>query len=150
EHSRGLVWCADLAIIHSQFTADELHEATGFPVHRMEHLPCCVDLERFSPGEPPINVRRRYHLENVKLLLFVGRLAANKRVQLLVEALACLHNASRPIHVVVVGDNRDIYAQEAQACRRLAKQLGVEDRLHTIGPVDEASLLSWYRSADLL
>jgi glycosyltransferase involved in cell wall biosynthesis len=150
ESNRGLVWCADNAIIHSQFTADELHAATGFPVDRMVPVPCCVDLQEFSPGSPPIDVRGQFHLGHARILLFVGRLAANKRVPLLVEALARLHDVKPPVHAVVVGDDRDIYAEQAQTCRRLAQQLGIADRLLITGPVDEATLLSWYRSADLL
>src|SRR5262249_683357 len=72
ESNRGLVWCADIAIIHSQFTADELHTATGFPVNRMVQIPCGVDLQQFSPGFPPIDVRRQFHLGDARILLFVG------------------------------------------------------------------------------
>src|SRR5262249_25308711 len=47
---RGLVWCADAALVHSRFAEKELRGATGFPenwIHRLGHP---VDLERFSPG----------------------------------------------------------------------------------------------------
>src|SRR4051812_40059250 len=49
QRQRGLVWCADLAIAHSDFTRRELIAATGFPAERVRRLAYVVDRERFRP-----------------------------------------------------------------------------------------------------
>ena len=45
---RGLVWCADAALVHSRFTRGELLDATGFPPERVATLGCVVESARFS------------------------------------------------------------------------------------------------------
>jgi hypothetical protein len=84
------------------------------------------------------------------VLLFVGRLAPNKRVPLLVEALGRLRDLRPPVHAVVVGDAADLYQAEAHRCGERAAELGVTDRLHLLGRLSEADLLHAYHAADVL
>ena len=56
---RGLVWCADAALVHSRFAQRELLAATDFPEAWIRRLAHPVDLERFSPGLPRLNWRER-------------------------------------------------------------------------------------------
>jgi glycosyltransferase involved in cell wall biosynthesis len=144
---RGMVWCADEAIAHSEFNRQELAAATGFPAERIHRLPLVVDRERFRPGTSRSLHRRLGLGDGTALLLYVGRLAANKRVPVLVEALAHLES---DVHAVVVGDVGDLYATEAQGCRQLARERGVAERLHLLGPVGDGELVEAYRSADVL
>src|SRR5205807_2458231 len=53
---RGLVWCADFALVHSRFTRGELVQATGFPEARVFQLDFPLD-ERFHPGIPEWSLR---------------------------------------------------------------------------------------------
>jgi glycosyltransferase involved in cell wall biosynthesis len=146
---RGLVWCADAALVHSRFTGRELREHTGFPAERLRLLGYPVDTDRYAAGPPGGHLRSRRGLGQATLLLFVGRLARNKRVPLLVEALARLRDRVPPVHAVVVGDTGDLYQTEARCCRDRARELGVADRLHLLGHVSEAQLVDAYRSADV-
>lgn len=143
---RGLIWCTDAAITHSEFTRQELVAATGFPAERIHRLPLVVDHARFQPGVERF-LHRRLGLGDVAILLYVGRLAANKRVALLVEALGQMPGN---VHAVVVGDTGDLYAAEAQRCRERARELGVADRLHLLGQLGDVELAAAYRSADVL
>ena len=86
---------------------------------------------------------------NTRLLLFVGRLAPNKRVPVLIEALARLRDQTPPIHGVIVGEGGDAYAAERDRCRERAARLGVTDRLHFLGHVDDGQLRDAYRDADV-
>src|SRR5262249_15136276 len=117
----GLVWCADLAVTHSHFTRRELLEHSRLPPGRCRWLPLPVDTDRFGPGLPEESLRTRLGLANATLLLFVGRLAANKRVGILVEALARLREQTPPVHAVVVGATEDVYQWEVQRCRERAQ-----------------------------
>jgi glycosyltransferase involved in cell wall biosynthesis len=147
---RGLVWFAETALAHSRFAAEELLGPTGFPAERLRQLPYVIDTEalQLPPANPKL--RRRLGLDNATLLLFVGRLAPNKRVPVLIEALAHLRALSPPVHAVLVGDTGDIYHAEAEQCRKRAAELGVAERLHVLGPVDAAELRDAYQSADIL
>jgi O-antigen biosynthesis protein len=146
---RGLLWCADAVLAHSGYIARELSEQCGLPPERVHRLGFPVDLDHFRPG-PPGAWRKSLGLEDASLLLFVGRQAPNKRVPLLVEALARLRDLTPPVHALVVGAASDLYGAEARRCRELAADLGVADRLHLLGHLTGRPLLDAYRSADAL
>jgi glycosyltransferase involved in cell wall biosynthesis len=146
---RGLVWCADAALVHSRFAARELLDATGFPEGRLHELGYPIDPCRFCPGRPNQNLRDQLRLGPVRIVLFVGRLAPNKRLPVLIEALARLKHLSPPVHAVVIGDNSDVYEAEAQACQEQATRLGVAERLHILGQIGDEQLVDAYRSADV-
>src|SRR5262249_54770570 len=82
---RGLVWCADTALVHSRFTLSELVGDTRFPKERVERIGCPVDSEFWTPGPPIHDLREQLGTGPATLLLFVGRLAPNKRAPVLVE-----------------------------------------------------------------
>jgi glycosyltransferase involved in cell wall biosynthesis len=147
---RGLVWCADAAVAHSTFTCRELEAATAFPAERLSCLAHGVNREHFRPGRPGQTLAGLLGLHDVSLLLFVGRLAPNKRVPVLIEALARLRELTPAVHAVVIGDDGDLYQIEARCCRDRAAELGVADRLHWLGRLDDDPLRDAYRSADIL
>jgi O-antigen biosynthesis protein len=146
ERQRGLVWCVDEAIAHSEFTRQELLTATGFPPERVHNLPLVVDRQRFQPGDS-VFLHRRLGLADATFMLYVGRLAGNKRVPVLVEALTHL---PANVHAAVIGDDGDLYSVEAGRCRARARELNVADRLHLLGQVGDGELADAYRSADML
>ncbi|OAI47796.1 hypothetical protein AYO44_08860 [Planctomycetaceae bacterium SCGC AG-212-F19] len=145
---RGLVWFADAAITHSRFARRELVHATHFPAERLFDLGYVIDRAAFQP-EAAGSLRSRLGLELATLLLFVGRVAPNKRLPVLVDALAELRDASPPVHAIVIGDTSDAYHAEAARCRQRATEIGVADRLHWLGQVDAALLRDAYHSADV-
>jgi glycosyltransferase involved in cell wall biosynthesis len=145
-HQRGVVWCADAAIVHSRFTARELTEPTGFPEARVFRLGHPLDTDRLGPG--PSSLREQLGLRGATLLLFVGRLAPNKRLPILIQALTRLHDRMPPVHALILGDDSDLYQTEAQQVLQQAGDLGVGDRVHILGAVSDERLLDAYRCAD--
>jgi len=144
---RAFVWCADHALTTSFANRTELLDATGFPNVSTTTLPLVVDTRRFHPGPHDPFLHQRLGIEG-RILLFVGRLAGNKRVSVLIEALARLDDTNT--HAVIVGDLADVYAHEAERCRTLARQLGVADRVHFVGQLSADELPRAYCSADVL
>ena len=147
---RGVAWCADRVIVHSKFAAEELHSACRFPPERTIVLPHPVNgaliegAERTDKKEP--SIRAELGLENCKIVLFVGRVAPNKRLGVLISALA---RSTPDVHLLVVGSTQDLYRQEVERCLALAQSLGIRDRIHVLGHVDEQRLLACYAAADL-
>src|SRR6516164_10070393 len=144
---RGLAWAADLTLVHSRFTYRELVKATGIPQERLCRLGFPI-AKRLHPETDPKVWKRSLAPANSRILLFVGRLAPNKRVPVLVEALSRLRDLDPPVHAVIIGDTGDIYQKEAERCRQLARNLGVGERLHFLGHVSEEILAAAYRGAD--
>jgi len=145
---RGLVWCADAGITHSRFARAELTRPTGFPGDRLHRLGYVIDTDWLRTGIGQ-SLRKRLGLEQATILLFVGRAAPNKRLPVLVEALAELRDVRPAAHAVIIGDTGDVYAAEMKRCRQRAAELGVADRLHFTGQVDPGELRDAYHSADV-
>jgi glycosyltransferase involved in cell wall biosynthesis len=146
---RGLVWCCDAAIAHSRSSYRELRKATHFPAKYVWRVGYPIDPQLFSTGKPFLDWRDRLGLGSARLLLYVGRVARNKRVSILAQALARLKDLVPEIHCLVIGDFKDAYAQEADQCQNQAVALGVADRIHLLGQVSDEELRDAYRSADL-
>ncbi len=147
---RGLAWCADAVLVHSRYTRRELARDLDLPETRLRQLAYPIDTELFQPGAVQVDWRKQLGLPDARLLLFVGRVAANKRVPVLVEALHRLRDERPAVHALVVGDATDVYHAEAERCWRLAAQRGVTERLHWLGHQTGAALRDVYRAADVL
>lgn len=143
---RGYVWNADHALTMGDANYRELVQATGFSGGAATILPLPVDVDRFQGAPRDRFLRSRIGAEG-PIVLFVGRLAPNKRVPLLIEALARLHD--RSVQLAIVGDCRDVYATEAARCLGLALERNVADRVHFLGELSDADLPRAYRSADV-
>jgi glycosyltransferase involved in cell wall biosynthesis len=147
---RGLVGFADAALVHSRSSRRELLTPTRFPAERTTSLGLPLDTSFWQPGPPTRDLREPLGIDaDARILLFVGRLAKNKRVPLLAELLHRLGEQAPPVHAVVIGDNSDVYELEATACKALAAELDVADRLHILGRVPVRDLRDAYRSADV-
>src|SRR5205814_1353534 len=120
---RGLVGFADCVLVHSRYTRHELQQSCKVVEERLLQLGYagCV-----RPGPNASNnnaLRRKLGLQRATVLLYVGRLAPNKRVPLLVEALDRLRHLEPPVHLLLAGDDRDLYQAEAELCRAKAGKL---------------------------
>jgi glycosyltransferase involved in cell wall biosynthesis len=145
--SSGLAWCAVATIAHSAFSARELRKSARLPEDRIRVLPLAIDTDRFCPG--PAALREELGIGRAPLMLFVGRLAPNKRVPLLIEALHILRGDQPMLHLAIVGDDSDVYQLEADRCLGRAQELGLANRVHLLGQLAEDRLVDAYRSADV-
>jgi glycosyltransferase involved in cell wall biosynthesis len=99
---------------------------------------CGIDTDRFTPS--PDGARRKA----APTVLAVGRLDRRKGHGLLVEALGRLVQDGTDVRVVVVGEG-----PERTTLERLARDLGVSDRLALPGAVGQDEIGSWFASADV-
>ena len=140
---RGYAWLADRVVVQSRFIADELAAATGLPLQRIQVLPCCLPAESAVPAQ-----EARLPRPSAATLLFIGRLATNKRLPVLIEAAARLRELPRQVRVVAVGRCDDRYAAEAERCRRLARDLAVP--LDLRGQVSAGELQHLLKQVDVV
>ncbi|HQR07101.1 MAG TPA: glycosyltransferase family 4 protein [Gemmatales bacterium] len=144
---RALLWYAEAVIVQSQFAAEELRQNINLPSERIHQLPCWIAPTRDDEPLLANRLREKHGLAGAKIVLFVGRQAANKQPEMLIHALTRL---SRDTHTIFVGCQSSAYQQRLDVCRQLADRLNVTERVHFIGSVPEAELAGWYRAADVL
>ena len=140
---------ADWAITHSSFTRDELVAATGFPRERISVIPCVVPLENFRPGPPDTALVARYDLQG-PALIYVGRMAGNKRIVDLVRALPAIRARFPHTRLLLVGDAiTPPYNQIVGEALVEAEALGVADAVVFTGQLPLHELVALYQTCDL-
>ena len=75
---------------------------------------------------------------------YVGRLAHNKGVDILIWAAALLHPANPELHWVIVGDGADRGELEA-----LASELGVASVMHFVGALTRSEVLAAFKGFEI-
>lgn len=130
----------DRVLPNSRFEADDLLRL-GVPADRVEILGPGVDLERFAAG-------RRGAFDAVgwggaPVVLFVGRVAEGKGVDVLLDAFARLRGPVPEARLAVVGP--DYGARAALEAR--ARGLGLAETVRFLGAVADDALPGLYASA---
>ncbi len=147
-----IVWQAALAVCTSPFTALELAQLTQYPSERTHIVPLGIDISHFTTlGDPQQlgTLRTRWNLHGKRILLYVGRIAEHKRIDLLIDALAQLHADLPDLHALIVGDvaastaTRDLH--KTLSAQAVAK--GVEQVITFTGRVE--TVTPYYQLADL-
>ena len=84
------------------------------------------------------------------VLLYVSRMAANKRITDLVRALALIRARLPEVLLLLVGDDRyPAHARVVAQARQLAQTLGVADGVIFTGQVPDEELAAHYQLADM-
>lgn len=136
---------ADHILTNSDFTRDTLITLIGVRPGQIVMTYPTVDADRYRPGLPFDDLRAGIGLgTGQRLILSVGRLQRRKGFDQVIRALPGLLRRGLDVHYAIVGIGGD--RDHLQA---LARELGVDARLHLLGHVDPADLPRWYNACDL-
>lgn len=109
---------------------------------RIEVVPSGIDVAHFGKGRRDEMLRRRLGLRDAdRMLLYVGRLAKEKSVELLVRALA--YAADDSLKLVIAGDG-----PMREELESLTRECGVAGTTRFLGTVTRDALPDLYASAD--
>lgn len=138
---RAIARAASRVIAASSEEAFELARM-GVPGTRISRVPCGVDLDLFKPPvlrERPAGQRKR--------IVSVGRLAPEKGFDVAIAAVARIPSAD----LVIAGGPEEAgptHGREAQRLRSLARELGIEQRVHLLGHVPRDRMPELLHTAD--
>lgn len=135
---------AALGIAHSSCTAGDLTRA-GFA--RTAVLPVLMDPARLATPSDPATLARLQAGNRGHDLLFVSRMAPNKRIEDLLKLLAVYRGAWHPEARLLLVGRPDVAAYD-RALRTFAERLGSGGVVFA-GPVSVAELMAYYAAADL-
>ncbi|MCB9422037.1 MAG: glycosyltransferase family 4 protein [Ardenticatenaceae bacterium] len=132
----------DLALADSEFNALDL-QAAGY--RETAVLPITLPQEQYNL---PLNQQLAAEMQqNGPNLLFVSRLAANKRQEDLVKLLYYYHHIQPNARLILVGDRWTI--QYDKWVESLAADLGLADHVILTGKVSQQEMVTYYQTADL-
>ncbi|PPF42697.1 glycosyl transferase [Pseudoclavibacter sp. AY1F1] len=137
---------ADMVVATCADEVDEL-AAMGVRRDRVRIAPCGVDLDEFTL-EGPVDARGA-----ALRILSIGRLVPRKDVELVIRAMTLLPKRGvTDVELVVVGASGAGVTPdpEVERLRKVARQLGVADRVRFRGQVPRDEVPSLLRSADVV
>lgn len=146
-----LVRYADYGVTHSNYTRDELIATGLIPPERVYVAPLSADLRRFAPGPKPAYLLERYGLRpDQPVVLYLGRMATNKRIGVLVEALALVRQQMPDARLLLVGDTEQpSYAMNVARAQARAAELGIAGAVTFTRQIPDAELPDHYRLCDV-
>lgn len=152
---RMTVATADRVIASTAVDRGHLESHYAADRDRVTILPCGVDLDLFHPGDTAA-ARQSLGLDGDRMILFVGRIQQLKGIDVLLRAARILADRTGvpAFRVTIVGgrpsgERNDPELRELHRLQRLASELGLEDRVHWIGAVDQSELPRYYQAADV-
>ncbi len=144
----NLVKYADFAIAHSRYTMNELLATNLIAPSRVEQFPYAVVRHAFYAELVDQQLRDQYGLAGKRVLLYVGRMARNKRVHVLVEALPLIHRHYPETVLLLVGDTGHVYAGYVNEVKAKAAELGITDSVIFTG-FQNRPITDFYQLADI-
>lgn len=129
---RAVIKNADRIIVFSETQQVFIHEVYGVDKRRIDIIPNGVGGAYFAPPCVPSS-KKRYEL------LYLGRLSAQKRVHLLIEALPHLKT---PVTLTLIGDGEERIKLETRA-----SELGLTN-VRFAGQKPAGAVIPYYRRAD--
>jgi D-inositol-3-phosphate glycosyltransferase len=146
EYEGRIASAVDRITVSTESEGEQLRRLYGLPPCHLATIPCGVDLSMFVPVTPATRhaARRGLALDEMPMLLSVGRLDPIKGLDLLLESVALMRT---PARLIIVGGNPD-GDPELDRLRQCARELGIADRVRFPGAVPQHALRNYYHAAD--
>jgi len=104
-----------------------------------------VDLKRFNPAVDSTNVKKKFNIGKVPLILYIGRLAPYKGVQFLLEAIPLIRREHPDAKIIVGGAPR----YDSPLIGRLIKKEEIRKAVVFTGYIRDDELSQYYGACDV-
>ncbi|OGS52089.1 MAG: hypothetical protein A3K75_00650 [Euryarchaeota archaeon RBG_13_61_15] len=141
---RNMLKRSEVVIAPSQPIKDELLD-NRVRMQACEVIPTGVDCKRFTPENYDKGFLARYGLEGKRVVLHVGRLSLEKRLDTVLEAMVSLAREEPDLRLLVAG-----HGPASEHYKAMAKSLGVSDRVVFAGFMSDDELAKAYASVEML
>jgi len=135
---------ADVVICISEYEK-QLIERSGFSVKRFEIVSPGINLDEYYKKKPPLFEKYGVDLSQNRILLFVGRIAPEKGVDVLIKAFSMALMKEPDLILAIVGPD----GGERQAMLKLIDQFNCMDKIVFTGVLGRKELIAAYQEATL-
>jgi len=140
-----VIQSVDIIIGVSHHEIELMHRAIEFEEKRVRYIPNGIDFTKFEKIPSPEPFRKAVGIKD-PFVLYVGRLASNKGLQVLVEAAPAVLKTNPEIRFVLVGEDEGM---RPKLEKRLEK-LGIRDKFIFTGHLtSEEEFLSAYAACEV-
>ncbi len=116
----------------------------GIPEERIHKLTPGVDIKRFQPLAPSLELIDRYRLKGKKVLLTVARLVPRKGHQVVIRALPKVLQEIPDLHYLIVGAGA-----ERNNLAKIVRELNLDDAVTFAGDVPHERISEFYNLCDV-
>ncbi len=131
-------------IVNSNYMKGELQRLFGLPFEKINVVPNGVNLTTFNNVERDYEFRRRFAMDNEKIILFMGRLVYEKGVQHLISAMPKILNGYHDVKLVIAGKGGMIDELKAQV-----DSMGISEKVYFAGYLGGKDVAKMYKAADI-
>ena len=131
-------------IVNSHYMKNELQRLFGLPYEKINVVPNGVNLTLFNGVERDYDFRRRFAMDNEKIILFMGRLVYEKGITTLISAMPKILNNYHDAKLIIAGKGGMIDELRAQV-----NYLGLGNKVYFTGYLGSKDVQKMYKCADV-
>lgn len=131
-------------IVNSNYMKNELQRLFGLPYEKINVIPNGVNLNLFNNIEKDYDFRRRFAMDNEKIILFMGRLVYEKGIQTLISAMPKILANYHDSKLIVAGKGGMIDELKSQV-----NALGLGNKVYFTGYLAAKDVQRMYKCADV-
>ena len=139
-----LTYEANEVIVNSNYMKSEVQRLFGLPFEKINVVPNGVNLNKFTGMDRDYSFRRKYAMDNEKIILFMGRLVYEKGVQNLIAAMPKVLASYHDAKLVIAGKGGMLDELKAQA-----DYLGISNKVYFAGYMNGKDVERMYKAADM-
>ncbi len=139
-----LTYEASEVIVNSNYMKNELQRLFGLPYEKINVIPNGVNLNLFNGVERDYNFRRKYAMDNEKIILFMGRLVYEKGIQYLISAMPKILEGYHDTKLVIAGKGGMLDELKEQV-----NNLGISQKVCFAGYMNGKDVQKMYKAADI-
>ena len=139
-----LTYEANEVIVNSNYMKSEVQRLFGLPFEKINVVPNGVNLNKFTGMDRDYSFRRKYAMDNEKIILFMGRLVYEKGVQNLIAAMPKVLASYHDAKLVIAGKGGMLDELKAQS-----DYLGISNKVYFAGYMNGKDVERMYKAADI-
>ena len=139
-----LTYEATEVIVNSNYMKNEIQRIFGLPFEKINVVANGVNLNKFIGMDRDYSFRRKYAMDNEKMILFMGRLVYEKGVQHLIAAMPKVLERYHDAKLVIAGKGGMLNELKAEA-----NALGIGNKVCFAGYLNGKDVEKMYKAADI-
>ena len=139
-----LTYEATEVIVNSNYMKRHVQGLFGLPFDKIEVVPNGINLTNFNGIERDYDFRRKYAMDNEKIILYMGRLVYEKGVQHLITAMPKILENYHDAKLVIAGKGGMLDELKEQA-----NYMGLADKVYFTGFLNTKQVQKMYKCADI-
>lgn len=131
-------------IVNSNYMKCELQRLFGLPFDKINVIPNGINLNNFNGINRDYDFRRKYAMDNEKIILYLGRLVYEKGVQNLISAMPKILDSYHDAKLIIAGKGGMI-----EDLKNQVSSMEINDKVYFTGYLDSKSVQKMYKCADV-